>query len=353
VHRKQGQHDIISGDGNGRATPYRRHKYAQRTPSSALMAIRDLCLIVPGLLDTRPPLPAALGRLLARADPAPLVCGDGYEAMLCRLFGLGAEPGRDLPIAALTHLVDFDADHEGIWMRADPVHLRADLGRLRLFDSAGLDITREEALGLAAELASLLAEHGLSLQIGRDPTRWYLRLPRLPEIATRPPGAALGAHIDPYLPSGPERRSWHRLQNDVQMVLHGSPINAARQGRGEAPVNSLWFWGAGALPAPLPGLYAQIWADEPLPVGLARHGGVLHAPVPETAAGLLGSGAISGAGLAVLTPGTGLDERWFAPLLAMLKRRALRRLCLYTEMRGYTVTWAGAWRVWRRVKDTV
>jgi hypothetical protein len=136
------------------------------------------------------------------------------------------------------------------------------------------------------------------------------------------------------------------------MVLHGSPINAARQGRGEAPVNSLWFWGAGALPGPLSGLYDRVWADEPLALGLACHGAVPHAPVPETAGGLLDTGAILGVGLVVLTARTGLDERWFAPLLTMLRRRALRRLSLYTETRAYTVTWAGAWRVWRRARST-
>ena len=42
------------------------------------------------------------------------------------------------------------------------------------------------------------------------------------------------------------------LLNEVQVLLHQHPLNAARQTRGLPPVNSVWFWGAGRLPAPGP-----------------------------------------------------------------------------------------------------
>ncbi|MGH2668706.1 MAG: hypothetical protein ACRDH5_06235 [bacterium] len=43
-----------------------------------------------------------------------------------------------------------------------------------------------------------------------------------------------------------------------------------------------------------------------------------------------------------------IEEQWFAPILAMLQRRRLARLTVYTDARCFTITWAGAWRVWRR-----
>ncbi|MGQ0595509.1 MAG: hypothetical protein ACT4QB_23575 [Gammaproteobacteria bacterium] len=331
------------------------------------MATRTLTLIVPGLSDAgrAEEKPPALERLLARSDPCavPVVPQDFYEATLCALFGLRAEPGRDLPIAALTHLVDFDVDHDGCWMRADPVYLRADLGRLRLFDGEGLLLARDEASGLAAEVAGVLAEHGFALHIGRDSRRWYLLLPNVPDIVTRPPAAVLGDHIDPYLPSGPERRFWHRLANDVQMVLHGAAINAAREGRGEPPINSLWFWGAGTMPVRTPVPWARVLADDALGLGLARHGDIAHGPVPRGAFDLWTPGEIEGDVLVVLRPGARakpeptadpydplhrIEEQWFAPLLAMLQRRRLARLTVYTDARCFTITRAGAWRVWRR-----
>ncbi|MGH8566612.1 MAG: hypothetical protein ACREXU_01005, partial [Gammaproteobacteria bacterium] len=281
-----------------------------------------------------------------------------------------AAPGRDLPIAALTHLVDFDAGHDGSWMRADPVYLRADLGRLRLLEGEQLRLTRDEALGLSDEIAGVLGEHGFALHIGRDSRRWYLRLPNVPDIVTRSPLTALGDHIDPYLPSGPERRFWHRLANDVQMVLHGAAINAARERRGEPPINSLWFWGAGTMPARTPVPWARVLADDALCLGLARHGEIAHGPVPGGACDLwtLGRSSlrkIEGDVLVVLRPGAcvqagqtaglsdplhRIEEQWFAPLLTMLQRRRLARLTFYTDARCFTITRAGAWRVWRRAR---
>jgi hypothetical protein len=333
------------------------------------MGPETLTLVVPGLFASghaQGKLPA-LERLVARADPCagPVATHETYEAALCGLFGIRAAPGRDLPIAALTHLVDFDAGHDGTWMRADPVYLRADLGRLRLFEGEQLGPPREEALGLSAEIEGVLAEHGFALHIGRDTRRWYLRLPNVPDIVTRPPLAALGDHIDPYLPSGPERRFWHRLTNDVQMVLHGAAINAARQRRGEPPINSLWFWGAGALPARSPVPWARVLADDALCLGLARHGEIAHGPVPGGACDLWTRGKIEGEVLVVLRPGARprgdqapgrsdplhrIEEQWFAPLLTILKRRRLARLTVHTDTRCFTITPAGAWRVWRRAR---
>ncbi len=327
------------------------------------MATRTLTLIVPGLSDAGRAESPSLERLLARADPCalPIVLQGSYEATLCGLFGIRAASGRDLPIAALTHLVDFDAGHDGRWMRADPVYLRADLGRLRLFDGEGLPLARDEASGLAAEIAGVLAEHGMALHIGRDHRRWYLGLPEIPDIVTRPPAAAFGDHIDPYLPSGPERRFWHRLANDVQMVLHGAAINAAREARGEPPINSLWFWGAGTMPARTPVRWARVFADDALCLGLARHGEIARGPVPGGAGELWTPGEIEGEVLVMLRPGAwtdqtarssdplhGMEEQWFAPLLAMLQRRRLARLTVYTDTRCFTITRTGAWRVWRR-----
>ena len=51
------------------------------------------------------------------------------------------------------------------------------------------------------------------------------------------------------LPAGNEGSVWRRRMNEAQMVLHAHPGNEAREARGELPVNSVWFWGAGELGA--------------------------------------------------------------------------------------------------------
>ena len=139
---------------------------------------------------------------------------------------------------------------KGGWLRADPVHLRPDMGKLLLFDAATFELTMAEAMRLAEEINAALAEDGIRLIVGRDPGRWYLPMTSAPAIQTVPPRAVRGRHVDPFLPRGAEARRWRRLANDVQMVLHRSPLNAAREGRGEAAVNSVWFWGGGVLPPP-------------------------------------------------------------------------------------------------------
>jgi hypothetical protein len=75
-------------------------------------------------------------------------------------------------------------------------------------------------------------------------------LPRdtpIPDFA--PPSEALGADVFAFLPAGHDGRRWRALANEAQVVLHNHPRNAERVDAGLPPVNSLWFWGGGVLPA--------------------------------------------------------------------------------------------------------
>ena len=42
--------------------------------------------------------------------------------------------------------------------------------------------------------------------------------------------------------------NWMRLQNELQMVLHAHPVNAAREDAGKPTINGVWFWGGGVMP---------------------------------------------------------------------------------------------------------
>jgi hypothetical protein len=64
-------------------------------------------------------------------------------------------------------------------------------------------------------------------------------------LQTVPLSQALGQSIFPLLPQG-DKRYWHRLLNEIQMLLHTSEHPA---------VNALWLWGA-ANPTALPPLAA-------------------------------------------------------------------------------------------------
>ena len=253
----------------------------------------ELVLLVPGLLGPAAAGPGdreaaralvagldldGLDRLLARAGHAAgTAVEESLEALAFRAFGHAAPPaGTDWPVAALTALVDLEADEgSGFRLRADPVHLRADIDDLVLFDASGIDLSPDEAVALARTVNDALGPHGPRIDAAH-PHRWYVAPDAPARIATTPLSRAAGARVFGALPRGPDAARWHRWMNEVQMALHECPVNVERERRGAAPVNSVWVWGAGSLPpagdAPAP--FVRVWTDDALLRGLARHAGV-------------------------------------------------------------------------------
>lgn len=341
---------------------------------------RHLTLVVPGLYGPRlsqdpAPGPHApeLETLLARATPIvadPQGADRGgsraqtIEALLCVLFGVHAVGGDDLPVAATTLLADGGVNDAGWWIRADPVHLSPQGGGLILSGNELLDLSQEEALRLVAELEEVFTPDRGRLEAPR-PHRWYLR-PAVPtRIRTHSVDEAWGKDINDYLPDGPDSRFWHTLLNEVQMLLHSSPLNAERERRGRPPVNSLWFWGGGPLPQVRRAAWAGVWSSEPLALGLAQLAGVsLHA-LPTAATHWLQTADAAGSHLLVFELGNmigprgdgiawrqfveSLDERWLSPLLAALRSGELASLTLHAERgAGRRLVRANLRRWWRR-----
>ena len=63
-------------------------------------------------------------------------------------------------------------------------------------------------------------------------------------------------------------------------MLHNHPLNAQRIAAGLAPVNSLWFWGAGALPDHVRTRFAGVRSDDERLQALARWPARVAAPLP-------------------------------------------------------------------------
>ena len=323
-------------------------------------------LVVPGLLwpkDTvaevtrgleLPALHALLGRgRRARRPALP------PERWLCEAFGLQAE---ELPFGALRLLgegVDPGAD---AWLCADPVHLRFSRDTLVVGGAAELDLAGHEAAQLAAAMNEHLAEFGEFL--APHPRRWYLRMKRVPRIATQDPSAVTGRTLEPFLPQGEEARAWRHLINEAQVLLHNHPVNAAREAEGRATANSLWPWGAGPLPPVAAAPAAHIHADPPLAHGLAKLAGVPVTPVPDRfdaavpqSLTLLEDLAEAAQCLDAASWRSGLaalEARWFAPLLAALKARRTHGLRLTAlgddAIVDVTLDAGDLWQFWRRPK---
>ncbi|MGA7801585.1 MAG: hypothetical protein WCC36_12325, partial [Gammaproteobacteria bacterium] len=333
--------------------------------------MRTLTVVVPGLLGPlqgmglpgfpRPAAPAT-ERLLARAHRDDGLA-EGFEATLCELFGLQG-PEAALPLAAITRLADTGERDRGWWLRVDPVHLRADQSRLVLFDSRALDIEPDEADALLTQLRALYeADDGWRLE-APVPGRWYVRTEQAVGVQTTPVTRVIGHHIDPYLPAGKDGTHWHRVLNEVQMLFHDQPVNAARDSQGRPTINSVWFWGGGRLPQLPAASWRRVWSDDPLAMGLATLAGVERSDRPAGARDWLAR-AEPGAHLVVLDQlhskvlyddldgwvqaVEALERTWLAPLAEALARGRLTCLeILPCNGRRYRAGRLSAWRLWHR-----
>jgi hypothetical protein len=341
------------------------------TPPGTDARVPSLQLLLPGLFGLPAPESgpaatpsglAALETLLARAQRRTLST-HAFEALLFSLFGAEVPAQGDLPVAAVTRVLDLGIVDDGWWLRADPVHLSPRRDQLVLTDGYALDITQDEATRLAGEISETYAADGWTVKAPR-PSRWYIKPVRTPEVSTAPISEVIGRDIHPYLPRGPEAKAWHTILNETQILLHASKVNEERERAGKLPVNSLWFWGGGRLPRVRAVKWGGLWSTEPVSLALAR---LTETPTHSTpvdfsdwqrrvtAAGthLIVLDALRAPALyrdvdawtAIIEE---LERNWFAPLLDALRNRSLESVSLSTDSgQAFELTASQARRWWR------
>lgn len=277
-----------------------------------------------------------------RSDP-----GATLEAWLLDAFAIARQ--SDWPAAPYSLIAD-DGDPNGAWwLRADPVHLRADRDTV-LFSATELsDIAPDEAASLAASLNAHFAATGITIH-PRRANRWYARVDRDPAMWAPPLADIRGQPLLAHMPDGPEGRVWRSILNEMQMLLHEHPVNQSREARGAPAVNGVWLWGAGRLAGAPRTVYARVTADHPVARGLALAAGGRPAQLPGSAREWLESAGRSGvkaAGVEAIVldslraPAAGrdivawrtaleaLERDWFAPLLAALRSGGIGMITLH------------------------
>lgn len=303
----------------------------------------------------------ALQTLLARGTRLPGPTG-GVEAALCEALGIARQ--QDWPLAPITLEADGGAAGEAYWLRADPVHLQVMRDRIVLANPTALELTAQEAEDLAGTIGQHFGEE-LS-PIPRHPRRWYLRLEHAPHLVTTPLSVAVGRDIDPLLPQGEDAMRFRTLLNELQMLLHDHPVNQAREARGDLPVNSLWLWGGGILPA-VPATHIPVYACDSEARALGGFCGTRVHPLPshlersllETeGAILLDRLAVAGqCGDAYGWRETmrSLEEDWFVPLLGTLRTAGPQGVRLLDPVNGKALHLgrADAWKLWRRPRKLI
>jgi hypothetical protein len=285
-----------------------------------------------------------LAKTLGRADALPTIQA-GRESFLRREFGLGREA---FGAAALTRTLDARDAERARWLRADPAHVHADLAAVRLLACGGLRVTPEECGGFARVLKPLFGDAGFEFS-APHPDRWYLRAlldGELPECDA--PELVLGADIAAHLPRGTSGSRFRHLLNEAQISLHQHPLNEARIARGLPAVNSVWFWGGGAVPANIKTDYSTVVTVDPALEALARLAGVVARAERELAALLPSNGAML-ADLQELPGSEGLICHWLQPALDALGRGDIAELrYALSDGRSYRRERRHRWRFWRR-----
>ena len=322
-------------------------------------------LVVPGLFAA----PAA-----ARLPSVELLLARGrcvsdesqsVEAWLHDAFDLGAEP---LPAGALTLLGANGEPGTQRWTRADPVHLRLMRDRLILVPGAALQLRRDEADALCEALNRHFAPR-LGLRV-IDAERWVAELAEELPIDAQSPLEFAGRDVGLGLHTGAGGSPLHQVLNEAQMVLHSHPVNEAREARGEAPVNSIWLWGAGPIPKIESTRWHSVSADEPLALGLARAAGIRHHALPASALAFLERAPEEGRHLVLLdglrvplalaeageyqAAVAAFERDWFAPLLDALRAGRAGMVSIHVpdaaECLAYETIRGDLRRFWRRPK---
>ena len=102
----------------------------------------------------------------------------------------------------------------------------------------------EEAEAFCKTLNAHFAEDGISFH-APHPQRWYLRVAETGEVTFPAMSIAAWGDARDLMPQGRDAVRWRALGNEIQMLLHGHPLNQRRAESGQPPVSSLWLWGGG------------------------------------------------------------------------------------------------------------
>lgn len=253
---------------------------------------------------------------------------------------------RGWPVAAVTRQRDAGDASGSAWMRADPVYIQPEINGARLMaHGAALSLTAADTAAFLPALKPYFGDSGCLLD-APDPERWYLRLPLgapLPAMVAL--DDALGADLFEQLPDGPEGRRWRALLSEAQVVLHNHPRNAERAAAGLAPVNSLWFWGAGVAPDHVRTHHGRIASDDGTVSAFAAAAGVTAGPLPAC-------WPADGAGLFDLRHLRDLavfDRDWWQPLATELEAGRIVPLVVeFADGHRLRISPRHRWRFWRR-----
>ncbi|MEP6485454.1 MAG: phosphoglycerate mutase [Rudaea sp.] len=255
--------------------------------------------------------------------------------------------GTGFPHAALARYADSSDVAGALWLNADPAYVVADAVTLRMLACGDIGVSAEENAELAQSLRTLFGDAGFPLDVSSS-GRWQLRCAResrLPRFAT--PSKTLGDDLARHLPSGDNERQWRHLLNEAQVILHNQPINERRTRCGQIPANSVWFWGAGALPDWVRTTFTHVVSADPEVVALAKMANVAVIESDWSTAAMAENSLLD---LGNAGDGDRLDG-YLIRIDDGLRTRKIRELKIaFADGARYAYSPSHRWRFWRSIK---
>jgi hypothetical protein len=249
------------------------------------------------------------------------------------------------PAASLDRLDD-------VWL-ATPVHLEARLDHARLTDHGLLRLAEGERASWCDEFNRVFAPQYRLRDCGAR--AFQLSGLAYANVRTVDPARLLGAEIGPALP-GSEAPELRRLWAEIEMWLHGSALNVARDKSRQRRVSALWLWGSepGAADPPVDRGAVACYGSDPFVEGMALRSGN-----PTRAASFAQLNPEFDQVFAEFAPMTGaaeesltaLEENWFAPARAALQTRRLEYVQVVANDRVFRVRAGQGWKFWRRRRN--
>ena len=171
----------------------------------------------------------------------------GHEDEIRFLISGLQDPLKGLRLANHTASFDLGANPTKNFLRADPVHLRADKNRVYLFDNTTFELKKDEALEIVSRLNKFFESDAIKFHVGVSPYRWYAE--GIDSFPTDLPSPSMmnGLPLETSINNMLGYKKLKTAISEIQMILFDLSLNNSRLKSGSLPINSLWFWGGGDL----------------------------------------------------------------------------------------------------------
>jgi len=337
--------------------------------SDNIRYVRELVLVLPDLfLRGAAPISVVGSSLTSLRFAAPRLLRGGWRGTVAR--GVGRD---DLTLVDEASVIDAalcmdegikgletesDTEIAEVWI-ATPVHLMAGLKTVHFPTNGVLRLASDEAAELATAFSSTFGDDGLTLRPAAA-AGFVLQGMSAPGALTVEPARLIGDSLEIHLPSGPGSAELRALASEIEMWLHGLPLNHRRQMCGKPVISSLWLWGGGRPPrdpvraTAFTSRWSCVVTDDEWARSLARLTGVPVTPLTSSINEILEVIDESDAdeSVLVIAPLTGMDSNCFdrtfvAPAARALESRRLGSFTVVANERWATVGPRDRYRVWR------